>query len=58
MIVDPGFYIHGDSIVPREEIIEIEDIELPKFLVEKVVEKKKKTMRKTTPKPVKLTIVP
>lgn len=31
----------------KEEIMELEDIESPKFLVRKVTEKKKKIIRKT-----------
>lgn len=34
VIVNPLANIHGEPIMPKEEIIELEDIELPKFQVD------------------------
>lgn len=53
-ITTPGFNICGGPIVPKEEQIELEDIELSKFLVERGIEKKRISTKKTISKPVKL----
>lgn len=58
MIIDLLVNIHCEPIVPKEELMELEDIELLKFLVELVAEKKKKIVKKPAPKPVKQTTVP
>lgn len=41
VIVNPLENIHGEPILPKEEIMKLEDIHLPKFLVDLKAEKNK-----------------
>lgn len=57
-IVTPSINIHGQPIVPKEEQIHLDNIELPKFLLENETEKKRSSKRKVSSKSVKVTHVP